>query len=91
MNNTDLMPYLSVGSNEIPFGTKIEIKQLIGLKLPGSNSKVHNGCVTVQDKSQQKTSNGIDLFVGRHSYYLELKNVIKEGSIIEWEEKDCEI
>lgn len=45
----NLVPFVSVAANDIPYGQKLYISELDGLDL-GNNMK-HNGCVRVDDDS----------------------------------------
>ena len=67
MRDNDMIPFVSVAANDIPYQTKIEIKQLKGLELPGTNGKKHNGCVVVHDESWSFDGQHIDFFQGLNS------------------------
>ncbi|RGB26255.1 hypothetical protein C1646_674949 [Rhizophagus diaphanus] len=71
-NGTPLIPYITVAANDIRAGTLLYIKKLDGMKLP--NSKVHNGCVKVDDKGFGFGGKHIDWFVARESNYKFLIN-----------------
>jgi hypothetical protein len=45
----NLVPFVSVASNDLPYGQKLFLPQLNGTRLP--NGKIHNGCVRIDDES----------------------------------------
>lgn len=47
--NNALIPWVSAASDDLPFGTIVYIKALDGFVVPGTNGKVHNGCLRVDD------------------------------------------
>ncbi|KAI8640175.1 hypothetical protein BD408DRAFT_348535 [Parasitella parasitica] len=57
----NLVPYISVAANDIPYGQKLYISELDGLDL-GAGIK-HNGCVRVDDDSWSFDSCQVDFFV----------------------------
>jgi hypothetical protein len=91
MKDNDMIPYVSVAANDIPYNTKIEVKQLKGLELPGTNGLKHNGCVAVHDESWSFGSQHIDFFVGREAYYLKIDKTLKEIEKIDYEIKNCQL
>ena len=91
MRDNDMIPFVSVAANDIPYQTKIEIKQLKGLELPGTNGKKHNGCVVVHDESWSFDGQHIDFFVGKEKYYHQIDKALKEIEKIDWEAKNCQV
>lgn len=69
-----LTPYVSVASNDIPYGTTLYVKELDGVKLP--TGVKHNGCVRVDDVSWSFSGCHIDFFVLQYSAYQQLNNAI---------------
>lgn len=65
-----MVPFTSVAANDIRPGTLLYIQKLDGMKLP--NSKVHNGCVKVDDKGFGFGGKHIDWFVAKESNYKAL-------------------
>ncbi|GAA5814632.1 hypothetical protein MFLAVUS_008131 [Mucor flavus] len=64
----NLVPFVSVAANDIPYGQTLYIEKLDGLDL-GDNQK-HNGCVRVDDDSWSFNSCQIDFFVLSYVDYL---------------------
>ncbi|KAF1798526.1 hypothetical protein FB192DRAFT_1391983 [Mucor lusitanicus] len=64
----NLVPYISVAVNDIPYGQKLYISKLDGVDL-GYGMK-HNGCVRVDDDSWSFESCQIDFFVLSYVDYL---------------------
>ncbi|GAN03055.1 hypothetical protein MAM1_0033d02506 [Mucor ambiguus] len=64
----NLVPYISVAVNDIPYGQKLYISKLDGVDL-GYGIK-HNGCVRVDDDSWSFESCQIDFFVLSYVDYL---------------------
>ncbi|ORX78738.1 hypothetical protein K493DRAFT_391515 [Basidiobolus meristosporus CBS 931.73] len=62
-----LKPFISISANDLPYGSKVMVNQLKGLKMP--NGITHNGCVRVDDKGWSFGNNHIDLLVGDKKYY----------------------
>ncbi|KAI9279979.1 hypothetical protein BY458DRAFT_584424 [Sporodiniella umbellata] len=81
----NLVPFVSVAANDLPYGHTIYIPQLDGVEL-GEKQK-HNGCVRVDDESWSFDSCQIDLFVNTYVDYLWLD--IKDRASIEI--RDCQI
>ena len=74
--DNNLVPYISVASNVIGHGKLVEIKQLIGMPLPGTNNLKHNGCFRVDDEcgSCEQSTHVFDFFAGREEYYPPIEN-----------------
>ncbi|KAI8885899.1 hypothetical protein K501DRAFT_178942 [Backusella circina FSU 941] len=64
----NLVPFISVASNDLPYGQKLYIKQLDGLDL--GKGRIHNGCVRVDDDSWSFNGCQIDFFVLTYLDYL---------------------
>ncbi|KAG2232426.1 hypothetical protein INT48_005729 [Thamnidium elegans] len=64
----NLVPFVSVAANDIPYGQTLYIEKLDGLDL-GNNQK-HNGCVRVDDDSWSFNTCQIDFFVLSYVDYL---------------------
>jgi hypothetical protein len=47
--NQNLVPFISIAANDLPYGQKLYIKQLDGVDL--GKGRIHNGCVRVDDDS----------------------------------------
>ncbi|RIA91585.1 hypothetical protein C1645_875354 [Glomus cerebriforme] len=80
-NDTPLVPFITVAANDIRKGTLLYIPKLDGIILP--NSKVHNGCVKVDDKGFEFGKKHIDWFVAKKSNYdtLTKKNTFTSVSV----------
>ena len=59
-----------LAANDIPYGTKVYVRQLDGIQLP--NKLKHNGCVRVDDVSWSFGGNHIDFYVLEKSIYERL-------------------
>lgn len=70
----ELMPYssLAVRNHQFEMGQTIYIKQMDGLRLPGTFGQIHNGCVRVDDVCERcevtQAEYHFDLFVGTAAY-----------------------
>ncbi|KAI8346767.1 hypothetical protein BD560DRAFT_411243 [Blakeslea trispora] len=85
--NNHLVPWVSVASNDLPKGTKLYIKQLDGLKLPGG--KKHNGCVRVDDEGWSFSGCQLDFFVLQFSAYQKLDDMLP--SKVSVQQKNCNV
>ncbi|CEI87161.1 hypothetical protein RMCBS344292_01581 [Rhizopus microsporus] len=74
----NLVPYVSVAANDLPYGQTLYIPQLDGLKL--GDGQRHNGCVRVDDDSWSFDSCQIDFFVPTYVDYLWL-NIKSRASV----------
>ncbi|CEG70665.1 hypothetical protein RMATCC62417_06524 [Rhizopus microsporus] len=81
----NLVPYVSVAANDLPYGQTLYIPQLDGLKL--GDGQRHNGCVRVDDDSWSFDSCQIDFFVPTYVDYLWL-NIKSRASV---KIVDCEV
>ncbi|KAI8365177.1 uncharacterized protein BYT42DRAFT_523422 [Radiomyces spectabilis] len=86
-DNTGLVPWVSVASNDVRRGTKLYIKDLDGVELP--NGKKHNGCVRVDDESWSFDRCQLDFFVLQYSAYRAMEKVVPNK--VHAEPKDCEL
>ncbi|ORX78737.1 hypothetical protein K493DRAFT_321172 [Basidiobolus meristosporus CBS 931.73] len=68
--SNSLKPFISISANDLPYGSKVMVNQLKGLKMP--NGSTHNGCVRVDDKGWSFGNNHIDLLVGDKKYYEQI-------------------
>ncbi|KAI7871404.1 uncharacterized protein EV154DRAFT_431555 [Mucor mucedo] len=64
----NLVPFVSIAANDLPYGQTFYIPQLDGLDLGGNQH--HNGCVRVDDDSWSFDSCQIDFFVLSYVDYL---------------------
>jgi hypothetical protein len=96
----NLVPYVSVASNTIPHGKTVEIKQFIGMPLPGTNNLKHNGCFRVDDECGSCTTKQhvFDFFAAREQYYPPIeeklaKHRVDGGSkvLLDYDVKPCQI
>ena len=63
-----LVPFVSIASNGIPFGTTGILKELVGKKTP--KGETHNGCVRVDDScSTCKTKTWINFYAFEEKNY----------------------
>ncbi|KAI7866144.1 hypothetical protein BDF14DRAFT_1728949 [Spinellus fusiger] len=63
-----LVPFVSVASNDLPYGETLYIQELNGMDLGGGQK--HNGCVRVDDSGWSFGSCQLDLFVVSYVDYL---------------------
>lgn len=77
-NDNGLVPFVSVTADkQYPYGTKLYIKELDGLKLPSGDT--HNGCVRVDDECGDGcVKNQIDFHVGSYNNYKTLSGTLSE-------------
>ncbi|KAI9020699.1 hypothetical protein CLU79DRAFT_703802 [Phycomyces nitens] len=64
----NLVPFVSVASNDLPYGQTLYIPEMDGLDL--GTGKTHNGCVRVDDTGWSFDECQIDLFVVSYVDYL---------------------
>ncbi|KAG1442765.1 hypothetical protein G6F56_010935 [Rhizopus delemar] len=81
----NLVPFVSIAANDLPYGQTVYIPQLDGVHL--GESQRHNGCVRVDDDSWSFDSCQIDLFVNTYVDYLWL-NIGDRASV---EVVDCKV
>ena len=67
-NDNPIYPYTSVANNDFKVGTRLYIRELDGVALPGTG-QTHDGCVQVDDEAWSFGSNHIDFFVGKQEHY----------------------
>lgn len=84
--NNRLEPFISVATSDFSAGTKLQVKELAGVRFP--NGDLHNGCVRVDDVNSDSCS--IRLFVGFYDYYSILHSVLS-GRIHAEVSTGCEI
>ncbi|KAH8555229.1 hypothetical protein BGW37DRAFT_553464 [Umbelopsis sp. PMI_123] len=66
----NLVPFVSVASNDLPYGQTLYLPELNGKRL--SNGFKHNGCVRVDDDSYSFGSCQLDFFVVSYIDYLQV-------------------
>ena len=82
-----MTPYTTVAANDIKQGTVLYIQQFDGMKLP--NSKVHNGCVRVDDTGYILGKKHIDWFVAKESNYEFLDGRYSVDKVTVYEGQNC--
>jgi len=67
-NDNPLKPYVSIASNDIPYGTTGIVEEFVGMLTP--QGETHNGCVSVDDScSTCNNKNWIDFYAFKESNY----------------------
>ncbi|ORX92349.1 hypothetical protein K493DRAFT_225912 [Basidiobolus meristosporus CBS 931.73] len=85
-----LKPFISISSNDLPYGSRVMVHQLKGLKMP--NGITHNGCVRVDDKGWSFGNNHIDLLVGDKKYYDQIsRNYGSKLSFVDISISSCKL
>ncbi|CAG7821304.1 unnamed protein product [Allacma fusca] len=87
--NNKLVPFVSVASNGLPFGTTGVIAEFVGKKLP-NGKETHDGCVRVDDTCSTCTHNDwVDFYVlKKRNYEFILSNWgVKDN--VKFTEKKC--
>ena len=87
--DNNIWPYHSVASNKLKYGTTVEIAQLVGVTMPGTNGQKHNGCVVVDDEGWSLENVHLDFFVGRESLYPQVDKLLHEIEAIDYTIKAC--
>ena len=77
-------------------GQTVYIKQMDGLRLPGTFGQIHNGCVRVDDICERcegtDAKNHFDLFVGTAAYSKKMDVEMKTTDrMVTFQAKQCKV
>ncbi|KAI9005647.1 hypothetical protein DFJ74DRAFT_638359 [Hyaloraphidium curvatum] len=77
-----LVPWISVATNDLPFGTVLYVPRLNGTVVPGSGGKRHNGCLRVDDVGWSFDGCHVDIFVLSFANYVNVTSKLQQKQAI---------